>query len=57
MLGLLRCAEILAVVSLFSTDLRDSMFPDGITTPEVLIVLLLLVIWDDVIRIKSRIEL
>lgn len=54
MLRLLFWIQLLGCVSLLSTDVREIAFPDGTTRPEVLIVLLILLVWEDVLRIKKR---
>lgn len=56
MLRLMWIIQVLVCISLFWTDLRDILFPDGTTRPEVIIVLLILFVWDDVIRIRKRVE-
>lgn len=56
MLRLLWCFQVAVFISLLSDEVRDALFPDGITKPEVLIFLLILIVWDDVIRIKRRLD-
>lgn len=55
-LRLMWVIQVLVCVSLFSTDVRNIAFPDGTTRPQVFIVILILFVWDDVLRIKKRVE-
>lgn len=56
MFRLLWVIQVLAFIALLSTDFREIAFPDGTTRPQVVIVLLILFVWDDVLRIKKRVE-
>lgn len=56
MLRLMWVIQVLVLVALLSTPVREITFPDGTTRPEVFIVLLILFVWDDVLRIKKRVE-
>lgn len=46
--------ELLAALSIIWGGLRDIVFPDGTTTPQVLMIFILFAIWEDVLRIKIR---
>lgn len=56
MLRLLWCTEVASFIALLSDTVRDVLFPDGTTRPQVLIFLLILIVWYDVIRIKRRVD-
>lgn len=56
MLRLMWVLQVVAVIALLSTDVREIAFPDGTTKPQVFIVVLILFVWEDILRIKKHID-
>jgi hypothetical protein len=55
----IRFVEFFQIVTLVATGwdwLRHLLFPDGISGGEILIVFLLLIVWEEIMRVRQRIE-
>lgn len=54
LIRILMVLELISFLSISWAELRDVAFPDGTTPAQALIVFILLVVWEEVLKISRR---